>query len=181
MSDEIDDLPKLPGYVSIKDAAKMLAMAERTIYRYVEEKRLRGVRAGSTIMIPLEEIQKIKRGVSGRERKITPLWRISSEDNTRFTTFIFVQVKPGQHEAFASKLEEIRRSKQHLFPGTVARSIVESKTHPGRVILTFVWRGTVMPEETEREKALEAFRQELTTVLDWSTAEYEHGTAVMHT
>ena len=180
MSDAID-LPKLPGYVSIKDAAKMLGLAERTVYEYVEEGRLQGVRAADVIMIPLEDVQNFKRGVSGRERKVTPLWRISSGNNAQFTTLIFVQVRQGKQNALVKKLEEMRKSKQHLFPGTVARYIVGSKTHPGQVIIVFVWRGTVMPDLAEREDALDAFRQELADVLDWNTAEYNDGTAFMHT
>jgi excisionase family DNA binding protein len=181
MSSEIDDFPKLPGYVSIKEAAKMLGVSERTVYGYATAGRLRGVLAAHVIMIPLEDVQNFQRGVSGRERKVTPLWRISSGDNTRFITSISVQMRTGKRGALVHKLEAVKKSKEHLFPGTVVRYIVDSETHSGRVILIFVWRGTVMPEEARREQALEAFRQELADVLDWSSAEYEHGTAFMHT
>jgi hypothetical protein len=68
-----------------------------------------------------------------------------------------------------------------FIPGTVARYIIDDQTYSGQVIIIFIWRETVMPEEAERERALEAFRQELADMLDWSTAEYHHGTAFMHT
>lgn len=171
----------MPGYVSIKEAAKMLDLSTRRVYDFVVSGRLRGVRAVNAIMIPLEDIQKFQRGVSGRERKVTPLWRISTGENTQLMTLITVQIRMGKQEALIQKLEQIRKSKLHLFPGTIARYIVGSQTTPGQVIISLTWRGTIIPEEAEREEALEAFRQALADVLDWSSAQYNHGTAFMHT
>lgn len=179
--DDFVELPNMPGYVSIKEAAKMLNLSTRRVYDFVVSGRLRGVRAVNAIMIPLEDIQKFQRGASGRERKVTPLWRISSGENTQLMTLILVQMRAGKQEALMQRLEQIRKDKQHLFPGTIARSIVGSQTKPGQVIISLIWRGTIIPEETEREEALEAFRQALDDVLDWGSAEYNHGTAFMHT
>lgn len=179
--DDFVELPNMPGYVSIKDAAKMLDLSTRRVYDFVVSGRLRGVRAVNAIMIPLEDIQKFQRGASGRERKVTPLWRISTGENTQMMTLITVQIRVGKQEALIQKLEQIRKSKQHLFPGTIARYIVGSQTNPGQVIVSLIWRGTIIPEEAEREEALEAFRQALADILDWSGAEYNHGTAFMHT
>src|SRR5579859_7841578 len=128
MSDTNDDLPKLPGYVSIKEAARILGLGERTVYRYVEEKRLRGMRAANAIMIPLEDLLNVKRRVIGRERKVTPLWRAVSEGNTRFVTLISVQMYQGKRGELLSRLEEIRMEKRHLFPGTVARHIIDDQS-----------------------------------------------------
>jgi len=58
---------------------------------------------------------------------------------------------------------------------------VESETIPGQVEVVLVWRGTVMPEETERQKALEDFRRTLGDALDWNTARYNNGKVLMHT
>jgi hypothetical protein len=38
-----------------------------------------------------------------------------------------------------------------------------------------------MPEERVREQELEMFRQAFADVLDWSTAQLQHGTILMHT
>jgi hypothetical protein len=92
-----------------------------------------------------------------------------------------VQVRDGQQESLQSKLEKIRRNGLHTFPGTVARYIVGYQEKPDQIEIMLIWKTGAAPEEAEREKALEAFRQELADVLDWSTAEYEHGTAFMHT
>ncbi len=96
-------------------------------------------------------------------------------------TSIIVQIRAGQQHALLEKLEEIRQRGQHLFPGTVARFIVESEINPGQLEIALVWRSTVMPKEMERSQALEAFRLELADVLDWSTAQYNNGRVLMHT
>ena len=38
-----------------------------------------------------------------------------------------------------------------------------------------------MPDEIAREKALADFQQALEDVLDWSTAQYNNGTVLLHT
>jgi excisionase family DNA binding protein len=179
--DESIDLPRMQGYVSVKEAAKILGLSARTIYDYVDEGRLPGVRVADVIVIPEDELRKFKREPSGRPRKITPLWHISSGDNEQFMTVILVRERAGQHAALVRKLEGIRQRKEHLFPGTVIRYLAESGEPPGQVVLVLVWRGTVMPNETTREQALKAFRQALEDVLDWDTAQYKTGQVLMHT
>lgn len=173
--------PGLPGYVSIKEAAKILGISDKRVYEYVNEGRLPGMWAADVIMLPLDEVTKFKRRSSGRPRKSVPAWRISSGENMQFRTSIVVRVRNGQQEAFLQSLEMIRNTSQHMFPGTVARFVIENETTPGEVEIIFIWRHTVMPSEVEREKALDAFRQALVDVLDWSTARYSHGKVLMHT
>ena len=57
--------PNLPGYVSIKEAAKILGISDKRVYEYVGEGRLSSTWAADVIMIPLEEVQKFKRRSSG--------------------------------------------------------------------------------------------------------------------
>lgn len=90
-------------------------------------------------------------------------------------------MRPGQQDILMQKLEEIRQRSQHTFPGTIARFIVESETIPEQVEISFVWRNSIMPTERDREHALEAFRESLGDVLDWSTAQYSNGKVLMHT
>lgn len=173
--------PSLPGYVSIKEAAKLLGISDKRVYEYVDEGRLTSMWAADVIMIPVEEVQKFKRKSSGRPRKSIPTWRISSGDNAQFMTSIAVQIREGCLDELMQKLEKIRQEGIHIFPGTVARFIVESETTPGQVNISLVWRSAVMPKEAEREQALEVFRQELVSVLDWDTAHYNNGRVLMHT
>ncbi len=175
------DIPEMPGYASVKDAARILGISDTRVYLYIEQGRLPAVRAANAFMIALEDIEGFKRHDVGRPRKNTPLWRKSSGDNVQFASLISVSVKKGKKSAFEQKLDELRRESKHIFPGTVVRSIISSKTKPGQVVIVLIWRGTVMPDEAERERALEAFRHSLADVLDWNTEQYDEGTVMMHT
>jgi excisionase family DNA binding protein len=176
-----DDIPELPGYVSTKEAAKLLNISERRVRLYIEMKRLPAVRAADVLMIPLENVKNFQRKIVGRPRKNTLAWRISSTENTQFVTAISVHIRANRDKALLTRLEEIKSSGQHVFPGTVARYFLQSNTFPGRIEIWLVWRSTIMPNKVEREQALEAFRQRLEDVLDWGTAQYNHGQALMHT
>ena len=87
MDDNVD-FPNVTGYVSVKDAAKILGLSPRTVYDYVYEGRLRSARLADVIAIPVEELENFKRGPSGRPRVNTPLWRMSSGENEQFMTLI---------------------------------------------------------------------------------------------
>src|SRR5579875_1015922 len=167
MSDEVT-IPELQEYIPIKDAAKILGLAYTTVHTYVTEGRIRAVRAGNAILIPIEEVNNFKPNISGRPRTSIPPWRIPPEDNTLSQTSIFVQIREGKLNAFKQRLDEIRKQKEHLFPGTIARYIVGSNKYPGLVEMTFIWRSSVIPDETARQQALEAFQQALDDVVDWT-------------
>ena len=134
----------------------------------------------SLTLIPIEEVQNFKPNISGRPRTTVPKWRIAYDDNTLIQTSIVVQIRKGKLEAFRKRLEEIRKESEHPFMGTIHRYIIGSKKNPNQVEISFIWRSSVMPDESTREQALEAFRQSLDDVLDWSTARYDEGTVFMH-
>jgi len=180
MNDSVD-FPTIPGYVSVKEAADMLGLSPRTVYEYIEEGRLPSARFADVIAISREEIRKFKREPSGRPRKNTPLWHISSGDNTQFMSLISVQLRAGQRDALQQTLEMIKKKKLHLFEGTVMRYVAASTDSFERVLLSLVWRGTVLPDEKRREEAFEEFRHSLADVLDWNTAQYENWQVLMHT
>lgn len=175
------DLPGIPGYVSIKEAAKILGISDKTVYYYVEQKRLAAKWAADVIVIPLEELERFKLQPAGRPRKNTPPWRISSGQNTQHMTIIHVQIKPDHKEALLQKLETIRQRGEHLFPGTVTRSIANSETQPDQIIIVLTWRIAVMPDENSRKMTLTALQQSLEPELDWNTATYNESTILMHT
>ncbi len=112
------DLPTMPEYVSIKEAAKMLGVSDKRVYAYIEDGRLPAVRAAHVIMIPIEEVKKFKPKISGRPRKNTPAWRTSPEDNMLLTTSIFVPVQADQRERLQQRLEELKQEGELVFPGT---------------------------------------------------------------
>jgi len=176
-----NDQSRVPGYVSIKEAAKILGLSPSRVYEYVEDGRLSSVRAAHVILIPLEEVERFKPSISGRPRKSVPRWRISPGDNHLLSTTILVQLRPHQQKLFTKRLEEMKQSNLYLFPGTIARFITLSQTTPGQVEISLIWRKTVMPADEEREQALEDLRRALADVLDWGTAQYNHGEVLMRT
>jgi len=175
------DLPNIPEYVSIKDAAKLLGVSDKRVYAYIEEGRLPAVRAAHVIMIPLEEVNRFKPKITGRPRKNTPMWRTSPDDNMLLTISIFVNLWADRQERFKQTLDEIKQSGEHIFPGTVARYILRSQTHPGRVEILLIWRSTAIPDEKAREQALDEVRQALADMVDWSSARYDTGEVLIHT
>ncbi len=177
----MNEPPGVPGYLSIKEAAKVLGLSPSRVYEYVEDGRLSSVRAAHVILIPLEDVQKFEPNIAGRPRRSVPRWRISPENNRLLSTTILVQLRNGRQAELLKRLEAIKQDERFLFPGTVSRRVVKSDTVPNQIEMSFVWRDTVMPTEEARERALEEFRQALADVLDWNTAQYSIGQVLMHT
>jgi excisionase family DNA binding protein len=65
------DIPDLPDYIPVEEAAKRLGISKTRIYGYINDGRLRAVRASHTLMIPVQEIENYKRNITGRPRKST--------------------------------------------------------------------------------------------------------------
>jgi excisionase family DNA binding protein len=176
-----NERPTIPGYVTIKEAAKLLGVSANRVYTYVEEGRLPSAQAAHVIMIPLEALKDFKSQLSGRPRTTIPTWRISPEENAVLTTSILVRIRTNQYNRLLAGLEEIRRERQHLFPGTIARYILEGKRHPEHIEILLIWRSTAMPDDATYNQWLDEFRQALRDVLDWDTALYDTGKVIMHT
>jgi len=158
----------------------MLGVAYKTMHGYVVAGRIKAVRVSGVIAISVEEIKNFKPKAGGRPRLNASVWRIAPESNLLSRTSILVQVRHGKLDDFKRRLEEIRAKNEHQLPGTVHRYIAASEKHPGFIEIILIWRSSVMPDEPTREQALEAFRQSLDDVLDWSTAHYDEGTVFMH-
>ena len=181
MSEE-DYLPNItPEFISVREAAKMLGVSERSVYGYIEERKLPGFRATNLTVVALKDVHTFKRGTTGRPRTRVPEWRISDNENVQYLTQVFIQIRAGQEENLQRKLEEMRKENKHTFPGTVARYFAHSQTDASDLQILFIWRGTVMPDEAVRNAALDALREELKDVLDWENAHIEMHEILMHT
>jgi len=97
------------------------------------------------------------------------------------TTSIIVRIRPHQYSRLKTKLEEMRREKQHLFPGTLARYVIEKQRRPEQIEILLIWRNTSMPDDATYKLWLGEFQQAMGDVLDWETARYETGRVIMHT
>ena len=180
--DDHAEIPDLPGYLSVKEVARALGgISEQRVYAYINDGRLRAVRVGRSIAVPQEELENFQKHITGRPRKGAPPWHVPPSDNRLRMTLIIVRMKPGKRSQLLKRLEEIRQSGNYLFAGSVARYIAESETIAGQVEIELVWRGVAPHEETNTEEELEAFKQALSDVLDWSTAQYSTSRVLMHT
>jgi excisionase family DNA binding protein len=178
---EDSELPKLAGYLTVKEIADKLGISQRMVHNYIQDGRLPGSTVGHLTIVSQEDFQNFQRTKRGRSRKTLAIWRKSVGDDFQQLTHITVRVRPGQGRRLEAKLEEIRAGGKHLLPGTIARYIVRGEEKPDEVQIVLVWRNTVMPSAGEREAALAALRAELAEILDWEHAVSEHGRVIMHT
>jgi excisionase family DNA binding protein len=173
-------LERVPGYLSVKEAAQLIGVSERTIYGYVEAGKLPAARIGSMMVVEAESVRGYQRRAPGRLRTRIPPWHVPPENNLQYLTIITAQLHPGQRERLVEKLLEIRTAGKHLLPGTAARYIVRSRECPDEVQIVLVWRSAIMPPAEEREAALAALRDDLAEIVAWETALYKESQVVIH-
>lgn len=173
-------LARVPGYLSVKEAAQLIGVSERTIYGYVEAGKLPAARIGNMTVVEVESVRGYRRRAPGRLRTRIPPWHMPPEHNLQYLTIITAQLRPGQGERLVEKLLEIRTAGKHLLPGTAARYIVRSQGCPDEVQIVLVWRSAIMPPDEERESALAALRADLAEIVAWETALYKESQVVMH-
>ena len=176
----VSSLERVPGYLSVREAANLIGVSTRCIYNYIEAGRLPGVRVGSVTVIEEEAARNFRRRPVGRLRTRIPVWHVPPVNNLQYLTIISVHIRQGQRERLDQKLEEIRVASKHLLPGTAARYVARSQSNPDDVQIILVWRSAVMPSAEEREAALAALCADLADILDWETATYREGQVMMH-
>jgi len=178
---EHEELPEVPEYISTDQAAKLLGISKQRIYQYIEEKRLPAFRAGNVILLHRETVEQFRPNVTGRPRKREPQWRVYRGESTVLGMDIHVQVRPGQQEHLVEKLKDIYKGQKHTFPGTIQRYVFRGTHSPEIVSILLIWKDTEMPDEATRQRNLEAFKAELTDVLNWETAEISVKEGIIYT
>ncbi len=178
---DIHDFPAIAGYVSIKQAARMLGISDKAVYRYIELGRLEAVRSVNSFLVPEEAVNRFKLNPPGRVRTRSPAWRTYNSRSTLLTTEIRVSVRPGQQKNLVEKLETIRKEKRHTFPGTIERYLIKDDESFTTVKLWLIWKDTEMPDKEIRKQHLEAFKADLADVLDWDTVQDSSGEALLYT
>ena len=170
----------LPGFLTVKEAARIIGVSTRTIYGYVHTGKLAGARIGHTILVNAEHARAYKSRVPGRLRARSPRWHQPPPQNLQYLTTIRLRVRSGQDEAFEHKLHEIRTTRKHLLPGTVARYIAHDPHEPTKITIMLVWRRAIMPSAEERAAALSALSADLADVLAWETAARTESRVLLH-
>lgn len=175
------DIPNLPGYVSIREAADMLRVSDKRVYQYVRAGRLSARRVGNILIVPVDEVRNFQPSPSGRVRAKAPSWRAYRSRGSLLLTDIRVSVRVSQEEPLLEKLKAIQKSDRHTFPGTVARYVVKADEVLTGVQILLIWKSTEMPSEAKRAEALASFQAELADVLDWEAAQWSTNEVIIHT
>ncbi|HET8840982.1 MAG TPA: helix-turn-helix domain-containing protein [Ktedonobacteraceae bacterium] len=168
-------------YLSIREAAKVLGVSQRSVYGYIASGKLPGERIGQNIVVRRETLVTYQRPAVGRPRSRTPIWRVPVETNLQYLLSISMCLRSGQEQQFQQKLTEIRLQRKHLIPGTVARYISRTRSLPEEIQIVLVWRQRLMPPEEERQAALAALRADFSDILEWETATSFEGVAALNT
>lgn len=171
----------VPGHISVKEAAKILGISVKSIYRFVDEGRMPALRMGNSILVPMEAVEQFKPSPLGRLRTTPPRWREYRSGSKLFMTSIDVHVHAGQEAELLKQLDTIRQEEKYTFPGTIARYISRSGQSPMLVHIWLLWKDSEMPDEAAPQKALTDFETEFAAVLDWSTAQHRISEVLIHT
>src|SRR6266568_4782425 len=149
------DIPNLPGYVSIREAADMLGVSDKRVYQYVRAGRLPAQRVGNILILPVEEVRQFKPSPSGRVRAKAPSWRAYRSRDALVITDIRVPVRVGQQAQLIEKLKAIQKGDSHTFAGTVARYVAKGDERLTSVDIVLIWKSTEMPAEARRKQDLD--------------------------
>ena len=156
-------------------------MNEKRVYRYIDLGRLPAYKSGGVFLLAEEDIRQFKLHPPGRVRTDPPRWRVYNTRSKVLTTEIQVPVQSGQQEKLVEKLVAIQQANRHSFPGTIARYIIKGNEALTTVQVFLVWKDTEMPEQSIRERELQALQDELADVLEWDQAQYSTNEALIYT
>ena len=178
---DINEFPDVPGFVSIKQAAEILGITDKRVYRYIDIGRLPAFKSGGVFFLAVEDVRSFKLNPPGRTRNVPPSWRVYNARSRVLVTEIHVSVRAGQQDKLIEKMEEIQKANRHTFPGTIARYIVKGNAALTTVHFFLVWKDTEMPKDAERQQSFNALEEDLADILDWNTAEYNTNDAITYT
>jgi excisionase family DNA binding protein len=167
----------LPGFLTVREAARIIGVSERSVYSYVRSGKLSGTRIGHTIVVSAEHARAYERKAPGRVRVMAPDWHRPPPRNCQYLTTIKLRVRPEQDELLTRKLDEIRTTNRHLLPGTAARYIARDPYDTASILIVLIWRRAIMPSEEEREAALSA---DFADVLAWEQAVRTESRVLLH-
>jgi excisionase family DNA binding protein len=175
------DVPNVPGYVSIREAAKIINVSRTRMYEYVDEGRFPLHKAGNTYLIAQADLANFKPNPTGRLREKPPKWRAYRGGGKLFTTEIEVKIRSDRREQLLKKLEAIRKEERHTLTGSIARYILLDRVAPDMLTILLMWKDSEMPDQDIHEQELAAFRAELADVVDWETAQISEKDGIIYT
>ena len=173
-------LEHVPGYLSVREAASIMGVSERSVYGYIEAGKLPGARIGNIIVVIAEYVYTYERRAPGRMRTTTPPWHMPPQKNLQYLTTITARMYPGQGALLERKLHAMRVESKHRLPGTAARFIARNQNDPEEIKIVLIWRSVVMPPSEVREASLAAFYADFADVINWETATRTEGQVLIH-
>jgi len=176
-----ESIPDVPGYASIKEAAKIINVSRSRMYEYVNEGRFELYKAGNTSLIAVADLEDFKRNPAGRMRTKPPKWRTYQGGGKLLATDIQVQIRPGQREKLRGKLEKMLAENLHPLKGTIARYIHLDRAFPEILNIWLVWKDTEMPDLAAREREMTALKDELAEIVDWDTVTVSEKDGLIYT
>lgn len=178
---DIHEFPDVPGYVSIKQAAEMLGITDKRVYRYIDIGRLPAYKSGGVFLLAVKDVQQFKLRPPGRTRSVPPAWRNYHARSQVLVTEIRVPVRANQQANLREKLAIMQQEDRHRLPGTIARYIVKGNPELTELYLVLVWKDTEMLKEVEHQESLKALEAELAECLHWDAAECSTNEALIYT
>ncbi|HEX7737387.1 MAG TPA: helix-turn-helix domain-containing protein [Ktedonobacteraceae bacterium] len=170
-----------PGYISSEEAAQRLEVTKDRLYQWVKQARLTPYTVGNAFTFREQDIANFERNPTGRRRKGPPSWRVYKGDVKVLVTIIAVRVRAGQQEQLVAKIHAMQKAGEFVFPGTMARYILQDDEQCNQIQILLVWKNTEMPDEATRQTQLAIFQQEFADVLDWSSMQIKITDALTYT
>jgi hypothetical protein len=157
-------------YISVREAARILGVSERSVYGYLAQGKLSKKYIDERITLVEAEVLAFERRAPGRTRKSPPLWHLPPGQNPLFLTTIMVSLLPGCDALLEEKLTEFRAQGKHEITGTCARSISRSLHFPDRLTILLFWYDESRPSDEQREQEIAALGADLALVCAWEAA-----------
>jgi hypothetical protein len=158
--------------ISVRAAARILDVSERSIYGYLARGKLTRMRIDERIMLNEQEVRALKSQMPGRAREWVP-----PEQSSLYLTTIIVPVRPACGTLLDKKLAEFRRRGKHQVVGTCSRAISCSLSSPERLMILLFWHDELLPPRQQYDQEIAALAADLSEVCAWEAALITEGQA----
>jgi excisionase family DNA binding protein len=172
---------RIPGHMPVKEAAAILGLSEERVLQHIRARHLPSRKVDGRYMIPVQAVEEFHRKPHGRIRTAPAPWRVYRAGARVRSLQVEVQLYAGKEQAFQEKLQATLQQQQHLFPGTMQRSISADEDHPEQITILLIWKDTELTDETALHRDFEAFKTEFAELLNWENARYVRKRALLHT
>ena|SRR5216683_5639358 len=168
-------------YISVREAARILDVSERSVYGYLAKGKLTRVEIEGMILLESAQVLAFERRAPGRTRERVPPWHIPPGRNPLYLMTMVAPLQPGCDALLGEKLSAFRKQGKHEIAGTCERAISRSLHAPDQLTIMLFWRGESLPPSGQREQEIAALVADLAEVCEWEMALISEGRAFAHT